>query len=450
MGDVVITRIMQKMKRSGRNGVWVILGSLALAGCDGGDAKKHAEEMDAVVQEVESLKAEREHFNEVRASLKEKDEEISKLRQEVAELQSKNRAAESALAKLEKEEADEGDSSDGIPPKRVSNDEKAKKVMPAAVTIQGDVNSGNGLLVRLNGATYLYTAAHAVSGNSKITVTNAEGKQFSGFGSIECAEGYDLVRIQLTGDVSEAVEVADFSQLVLKRSIILGGRSGTSGVMAGLISQVTAVGPVEFEVGTSITKGNTGSPVFDGETGTAFGVVTRVMVPRDDLWASNAKSGAGKARRFAVRLDAPLKWHKQTPAEFLNEVREIEKFDNGTKLVVALSKLPYNKNGVALNTRVGNATALDILKLNENQAGVREFMAVNTAAANQGPIRNDKETAKKFLGVYQQLLSGSQRQARAFSPASFSPYHRADAQASLKWRLEAEKALAAVIEEIPR
>jgi hypothetical protein len=429
----------------------MIVGSLALVGCDGGDAKKHAEEMDAMVQEVESLKAERNHFDEVRASLREKDEEISKLREEVAQLQSKNRSAESALAAVERDESEDEDSSDESAPTRLSNDEKAKKVMPAAVTVQGDVSNGNGLLVRVGDTTYLYTAAHAVSGNSKITVTNAEGKQFSGFGSFESAEGYDLVRIQLTGDVPEAVEVADFSPLALKRSIILGGKSGNSGVLAPLTSQVTAVGPVEFEVGTSITKGNTGSPVFDAETGSAFGVVTRVMVPRDNLWVSNAKSAAVKARRFVVRLDAPIKWHKQTPAAFLNELREIEQFDNGTKLVIAMSKLHYAKNGVALNTRIGGGlSAMEIMKLNENHPAMREFLAVNTAATNQGPIRNDKEMAKKFLGAYQQFLSVSQRESKAFSPSSFSPFHRGEAQVSLKWRLEAEKALAVTIEAIPR
>ena len=57
----------------------------------------------------------------------------------------------------------------------------------AVVMIEGDESQGTGCIIREGRKYYLYTAAHVLSGNTKLSVTNAEGRKFSKFGDLEAA-----------------------------------------------------------------------------------------------------------------------------------------------------------------------------------------------------------------------------------------------------------------------
>jgi serine protease Do len=326
-------------------------------------------------------------------------------------------------------------------------DEVAKTVMPVVVLIEGDNGVGSGFFVRQGDKTYLYTAAHVLSGNNKLTVKTHDGKKFTKFGAFEVANGYDLVRIQMEEEIAEAATLSDSSAIAMNRHVFAVGNSGGGGVLTVLKGSVTGLGPSEFELDAEIIQGNSGGPVFDIETGKVMGVVTHAIAARQDIWA--AETRFADVRRFAGRLDGEIRWHPMPITTFLNERRQIDELDRSTRLLYAISMLRPTTYGLRMDTTVkSGVTASQIFYENQDLPAVRDLMQMNNQLAARGINLSERDLIKKYTSFYQQILSTAQRQSKAFNPTGYSPYHRPEGDLSVKWRAEAEKAVANQIERM--
>ncbi len=117
----------------------------------------------------------------------------------IRELEQKMAALESEKAKLSAAVNTQGlfDTKGKVSP-RISN---------AVLIIEGDLSVGTGFIVAAGGKKYANTAAHVFSGNSKLTIRNASGTGFKKFGNLEGAEGADLVRLEILGEVKDFLEL---------------------------------------------------------------------------------------------------------------------------------------------------------------------------------------------------------------------------------------------------
>lgn len=330
-----------------------------------------------------------------------------------------------------------------------ANDETARKVMPVVVIIEGDVSTGSGFLVRQGISTYLYTAAHVLSGNNRLTVKTSDGRKFTKFGVFEVADGYDLARLELTEEIESAATLSDSSPLVIGHPVFAIGNSGGGGVLTVLKGAVTGVGPAEFEVDATIIQGNSGGPVFDATTGKVMGVVTRALAAREDIWAAETRFSG--VRRFAGRLDGRIRWHRIAIGSFLAERRQMDEMDRGTRLLFALSMLRPTVSGLRMNTAIKEGvTAVQVFGENKDQQAVKDLVDMNTVLQSRGVNLSERDLLKKFANFYRQILWNAQKQSKAFAPVDFSPYHRKEAEQSVKWRANAEAAVNSQLDNMLR
>lgn len=427
----------------------VIVGSLLLMGCKPSNEAAHAKEVEELQDQIKRQKNDLAYLDKTKSRAKELAIEAESLRRQVRKLESELNALkaddEGSIARRER--AEKVRASRPAPPVPIK--EIAKRVMPSVVVIEGDASSGSGFILREGEKHYLYTAAHVLSGNSKLTAKSSDGTQYSKFGAFELAEDYDMARLEIDGEVIEAATLVDSSALAIKRRIFAVGNSGGGGVLTVLEGEVTGVGPSEFELSAEIIKGNSGGPVFDADSGEVMGLVTRAMAARDDIWSSDTRFT--QIRRFAGRLDGTIKWKKMPIGSFLNERKQIDEIDRGTKLLFALSMLTPTTAGLRMDTKIKDGvTAIQIFNENKDQQAVKDLIEMNGSLGSRGMALSERDLVKKFISFYQQILANGQRQTKTFNPAAFSSYHRKEAELTVKWRQEAEKAVVSQLANMAR
>jgi serine protease Do len=427
----------------------LLIGSLLLVGCKPSNEAAHAKEVKELRDQIERQKKDLEYLDKTKSRAKELTIEAESLRRQVRKLESELNTlkADDAGSIARRERAEKVRASRPAPPVPVQ--EIAKRVMPSVVVIEGDASSGSGFILREGEKHYLYTAAHVLSGNSKLTARSSDGTQYSKFGAFELAEDYDMARLEIDGEVIEAATLGDSSALAMNRRIFAVGNSGGSGVLTVLEGEVTGVGASEFELSAEIIKGNSGGPVFDAESGGVLGLVTRAMAARDDIWSSDTRFA--QIRRFAGRLDGTIKWNKMPIGSFLNERKQIDEIDRGTKLLFALSMLRPTTAGLRMDTKIKEGvTAMQIFNENQDQQAVKNLIEMNSTLGARGLALSERDLVKKFVSFYQQILSHGQRQTKTFNPAAFSSFHRKEAELTVKWRRDAERAVEAQLTNMTR
>jgi serine protease Do len=427
----------------------LVLGSLFLVGCKPSNEAAHAKEVDGLLDQIERQRNDLAYLDKIKSRSKELTIEAESLRRQVRKLESELNALkaddEGSIARRERAQKVRS----ARPAPAVPIKEMAKRVLPSVVVIEGDASSGSGFILREGEKTYLYTAAHVLSGNSKLTAQTSDGTQYVKFGGFELAEGYDMARLEIEGEVADAAKLADPSALAIKRRIFAVGNSGGSGVLTVLDGEVTGLGPSEFELSSEIIKGNSGGPVFDAESGDVMGLVTRAMAARDDIWSSDTRFT--QIRRFAGRLDGTITWKRMPIGSFLNERKQIDEIDRGTKLLFALSMLRPTTAGLRMDTKIKEGvTAMQIFNENQDQQAVKDLIEMNGTLGARGMTLSERDLVKKFMSFYQQILSHGQRQTKSFNPAGFSSYHRKEAELTVKWRQDAERAVVAQLANMSR
>ncbi|MEM9235561.1 MAG: S1C family serine protease [Verrucomicrobiota bacterium] len=323
--------------------------------------------------------------------------------------------------------------------------DEAKKIVEeqfsSIAIIEGDIGNGTGFIINEGEVTRLYTAAHVLCGNKRLTVKNADGRKFTKFGTFEVAEKSDLARIELKEDFESGIERAEPGSAKVKTKLLAIGNSGGAGVLTVLNGEAKSLGPDSIEVTNGVIQGNSGGPVFSGESGKLLGVVTHATAGRDDIWAKD--TDFDEVRRFATRLDRKIKWQQMPIGRFLKEDARLEDFNRNTRILYAISVLDPTKAGLRLDTRVGDGgpTILSIFEENEEVPIVAALFDMNTELASKRMRTSDNGLISRFGKFYRSALHELNRDAKEFNPKGFSGYNREAAKQSVKWRKDAVKDL---------
>ncbi|MBB5350333.1 hypothetical protein HNR46_000557 [Haloferula luteola] len=326
-----------------------------------------------------------------------------------------------------------------------ADQEKIKKVVQehfnSVVLVEGDQSAGSGFVAHADGKTWVYTAAHVFCGNKKLSLATADGRKLKKFGSFQASRDADLVRIELLDEFDSKVEIGDPGVAQVQDPLLAVGNSGGAGVLTVLSGQILSLGPAQMEVSAGVIQGNSGGPIFSGESGEAIGVVTHLVAAREDLWAKD--TDFSEVRRFATRLDRAIEWDEMPIGRFLSEKSRLDEFNRNTQVLFALSALDPGQAGLRLNTRVSEEgpTLLSILSENEDKRVVSELIEMNRSLGERSLRTSESDLKKRFSRFYSTALRDLNKDRKDLQPEGFSGYNRASARNALEWRDDAVQRL---------
>ncbi|MEP4078215.1 S1 family peptidase [Haloferula sp.] len=305
--------------------------------------------------------------------------------------------------------------------------------------IEGDVGSGTGFIINEGDKTRLYTAAHVIAGNKTLTVKNSEGHQFKKFGKFEVAAKSDLARIELLEKFESDVNLAEPGSCKVDAPLLAIGNSGGAGVLTVIKGEIESLGPDSIEVSNRVIQGNSGGPVFSGETGELLGIITHATAAQKDIWAEDTRFD--KVRRFATRLDRQISWREMGIGAFLQESVRLDSFNRNTRILYAISALDPTQAGLRLDTTVGDSgtTILSIIKENKEVPVVAELLEMNIKLGENKMRTSDNDLKSRFGRFYWGASHELNKDFKKFSPISFSGYRQDDAKQALEWRKDANK-----------
>lgn len=428
-------------------------GIFSLAGCN--ENKQQTERIkelkakcDNLVEENRTLQEEAEDAGELR-------KELNKLNRELGRLQEKADGYDQLARECEALKAKQATSSTQPAPPAASAEAPATTtatappavvglldaegkvsttVSDAVVLIEGDQGVGSGFLARDGGTVYLFTAAHVLSGNSKLTVKNTAGRKFAKFGQMELADGADLARIKLDEEFDQPLEVsAADEQVAISTEIAALGNGGGAGVVSVERGTVLGSSGALVEIDAGVIQGNSGGPVLTVSAAKVVGVVTHLTAARNDQWSEGTRQGT--VRRFACRLNVAREWRPVPIAAFLADGRSVRAFDEATLLGFAIATLEPGTDGLRYNGMTyGSFTPLQIIDRNRDNPVVIDLIRFNTDLAS-GKLKLGQADRKKWVlslldGMRSQLFNSK----KSLQPERLNPYHRTLAEESVKAR----------------
>lgn len=300
----------------------------------------------------------------------------------------------------------------------------AQEISDAILVIEGDQGVGTGFLVKTEGRTYLYTAAHVLSGNRKLEVKMRSGRKIASFGKFQASEGADLVRIEVTEEVDAGLELGSSAgQAEQNLAILAAGNSGGGGTVGFEEGLVQSVGAESIEIDAQVIQGNSGGPILDASTHQVLGLVTHLIAARKDKWAEETRFS--DIRRFGCRLDRTWKWRDLPIGQFLKDGRSLTEVSD-LNLIIAYAIQPKEWNNPALRQHEDHAVVKEVRAL---QSWIGEKSGTNTRVS-------ESDQNKKFLSFLKRIQFTSRHQMKSFKPHDFVWFHREMAEQSVAMRNE--------------
>jgi S1-C subfamily serine protease len=392
---------------------------------------EHEAEIDAKAEEISSIEADFE--KEIVQLRKERDDAVA-LSQQVSD---SLKRMESRIATLPRA-AQATVTESAPPPEEGLNPEKQQSV----VLIEGDSSKGTGFIVGIGDKRYLYTAAHVLSGNQKLTVTSAAGRKFARFGPLEAAEGADLVRLEvLDAEDAPFLTLAKPTDAIASGTKIVAlGNGGGAGVIATEKGTILGQSGESLEVSAAVIQGNSGGPVLDSVEGTVLGVVTHLTSERKDLWSDGTRFG--EVRRFACRLNRDWEWKSVPIGSFLAEAKLVAEYDRHSRVGYAISMLSPTTEGLRISgTLPGGQDALAILSDAKDLPFVAEIIEMNVELGAKRMRSSEADLRRRFRSMIDATASAVKRNGNGFDPSRLTWFHRQQAAHSAEWRKTTEDAL---------
>lgn len=283
-----------------------------------------------------------------RAAIQQQEAELAKqhadldlAKAELESLKEKLKAQDAFLADLNAvivaKGGGDGEAADGklaLPSGFLSN------VTPRIVIIEGNKGNGTGFLCNSGGETWVYTAAHVLSGNTTIIVRDSAGRTYRDFEFLECAEGVDLVRLKLKDvSIQGLVIVSETEAPVVGDEIVAVGNSLGTGSISGEPGRIRSIGDDMWEVDAEIIPGNSGGPVLSLKTEKVVGIVTHLIIPNGRN--VNRPAAEKRVKRFAARLDKEWEWRKMPVVRFVKEWQHIGEMDRESSIAWASTYLMH-------------------------------------------------------------------------------------------------------------
>ena len=323
---------------------------------------------------------------------------------------------------------------DSEPPSGNAKTDEA--VAKAIAVIEGDRSNGTGFFCKAEGKVYLYTAAHVLSGNSKLSVKLRDGTVVRKFGAVEAAEGADLIRLAVGEPVPHALEIAAESGVAkVGIPVLASGNAGGGGTVGFEEGKVMGVGPESIEIDAEVIQGNSGGPILHGTTREALGVVTHLTAERKDEWAKETRFS--QVRRFGCRLDRSWKW-KVVPVDvFLKEGKAILAVQEQSELMIAALSMSKWGSPVFQQQRE-NPLSRDITALQswieQQQQGGQRF--------------SETDRKKRLRGIFESARHRSRGQMSGFRSEGFTWFHRESANQESLRRAEIDKVYESTVAEL--
>ena len=345
------------------------------------------------------------------------------------------RAEEARIAKLPKDAS--------VPGHPEFNPAKETKITNALVTISGDKSAGTGFVVNSSGKYYLYTSASTLAGNSRLTITNAEGTKFTKFGNLEVAEKTSVVRLEiLEPNALPALSLAeedakvgsDTPVTILATEAASGGVTSSSGNAQGQSEE-------NINIEFSLLHGKTGGPLLETATGKVLAIIIDPAAePQHQLWVEPAGTGDPDSLR-ATRLNHRVLWKAVPVATFLAEAKKIADYNRLTGVAQAFAGLNTTPGLGLTLTIAGSRTGLSILTAAKDLPIAAETITLHDDIAAKRVRLGEADLKKRIASIISSAVTQLQRGEADFVPAKFNPYHRPYAEEAQKWHKDAVKLL---------
>lgn len=289
------------------------------------------------------------------------------------------------------------------------------------VVIEGNKGRGSGFLVYYEGAVYLFTNSHVLSGNTQIQVRMLSGQPIA-LGNLFVAEKYDISRFSQTSskDGLEILENLDAEVKIGDEVIVLGNSLG-SGVVTELKGKVTGIGPELVEVDAKFVSGNSGSPIIHARTKKVIGIATFSVLRSMDGFGKDSKFNKVE-RRFGYRLDNVPGWFNTTWQKFSQESAVLNKLEERTNDIWALAvDIASNGKITDWNTHLRNGSHIKI-SISQWQSELAKGSSSNAQIANE----------KKRL--MSSVLMSLRSDLGFLKPEQFTGFNREEFQKALEYR----------------
>lgn len=318
---------------------------------------------------------------------------------------------------------------------------EAARKREAMVTIEGDGGKGFGVLVNEEGKLWLYTAAHVLGGQMKLTVTGANGNKITRFGQLQIAGESDLVRLEVQG----AEGLAGLEWVPAERG--LREKMGLL-VVADGDPRVSAIDGLPPAPGKPVAMAGGGTPVggavvLDQSDAGLLGVVALADAKRGELFERTGARLSAMNSAF-LRPGGDVAWKTLSVNSFLAEGRMIAEYDAMTRLAMAMAGVRYVGGRIQFEGIIGpGVSAMRILEENKKIPAVAELLAFNSRedVASKKIKPNEQDVKRKALGILTSIAAAVRQSAQGFEPAKFTGIHRVMAEESAGWRAPAEQAM---------
>ena len=303
------------------------------------------------------------------------------------------------------------------------------------VIIEGDKGSGTGFLCVCDGRTWIYTAAHVLSGQAKIAVRDYKGRIYRDFDSLECAEGVDLVRLKPKDLDLEGLEIVSPEEVPeIGELIVAVGNSLGAGSLSGEPGRVMSVQDDMWEVDAEIIPGNSGGPVLSIASGKVVGIVTHLTIARRR--AKEQPNPTTDVKRFAARLDKKWEWREMPVSRFVNERAHIDKMDRDSSIAWASIFLMHTGPKAPLGKQPDPKlveTAQSILARDRNHIQVQRVDEWLKRYRGAGSVQRNQliDDGNKII---RRNLEEIKLKDDAPKSTDFSWYHRQLYDSELEWR----------------
>ena len=289
---------------------------------------------------------------------------------------------------------------------------------------------------RMRGRPIFNTAAHVLSGNTRLAVKLRSGRKITKFGDFVASDGADLVRLEVLEEVEKKLQLSDRSgQSKVGMKVFAAGNSGGGGTVGFEEGKIKGVGAESIEIDADVIQGNSGGPILDGETYEVLGVVTHLVAARKDQWAKETRFS--EIRRFGCRLDRKWGWQKLSIGKFLKEgqlLKEVEDLNN--LMVLALQPSEWDS---------GELRDYSDHRIVKEIRALQEWIEKRRNSAT-GVSESDRK--KKVSSFFEGLRSSSRTQLREFKPAGYVWFHREMAEQVMFLREDIDKACNEAIDDL--
>ena len=390
--------------------------------------------------ELEDERARRSHEEEEAGKL---HDELADMKSELSQAQRDARDFERELTVYQKREEAERAAEEAKPDAKellAAAKETAQKHTQAKVTIEGDANSGSGIVVATGDKHWIYLSPATLSGNSRLEITQASGTPLKKFGAFEIMEGGAVARLEITEEPDHAVPLAGPSELSSSTRLLAFDDAGSL-----LEGRAYNVEDASMRVDSRIGTLPVGTPVFLADSGDLIGILSAEAAAEATLWPSTYGSTRRQTHQ-CLRLDPKTTWSSLAIGGFLEEAKVLDETNQLTRLLATFAIVRPTSGGINFETTAGGGMSVkEVFAAHKDESAVRSMMDLDQWLKDKGDRAAPQDLNRRVKSVYSEIQRLSARQTKEFAEHSFSAYHAPAAKLAAEWRKKADEDIAKTV-----